>query len=358
MFMMIKKLQSELRKNGIQAALIISAENRFYFTGFSSSDGYLIVNPDEAVFITDGRYIEAAQNRINDCRVVLQKSSRNQIKEILNEMNAKSVAVEQSRMTISDYSAFSGTFGNDISIDATDVLDRIICELRSVKDGTEVEKIIKAQRIAEEAFSYICGFIKAGKSEKEVALQLDFYMLNHGAQALSFETIAVSGKKGSMPHGVPDEKIIENGDFVTMDFGAVFDGYHSDMTRTVAVGYASDEMKKVYETVLSAQMNALKELKSGLSCKAADGAARSVIENAGFGEYFTHSTGHGVGVEIHEAPNLSYLSEKILENGNVVTIEPGIYIPGKFGVRIEDMAYITQNGAQNLTDCPKELIIL
>ena len=183
-------------------------------------------------------------------------------------------------------------------------------------------------------------------------------MLSHGAEALSFETIAISGANTSKPHGVPTDKKVEYGDFVTMDYGAVVNGYHSDMTRTVAVGAMSDEQKKVYDTVLRAQLSALGVLKSGLKCADADRAARDVITEAGYGEFFRHSTGHGVGVEIHEKPNLSPRSDATLETGNIVTVEPGIYIPGKFGVRIEDMAYITESGCKNLTNAPKEPLIL
>ena len=201
-------------------------------------------------------------------------------------------------------------------------------------------------------------FIKPGVTEKQIALELDFYMLSHGAEAVSFETIAVTGAKSSMPHGVPDETVVKNGDFITMDFGAVCKGYHSDMTRTVAVGEVTEEQKTVYETVLKAQKNALSVLKKGLPCSEADKAARDIIDNAGYGDYFGHSTGHGVGVEIHENPTLAPKSTDILEIGDVVTVEPGIYLPGKFGVRIEDMALITENGYENLTSSPKELIIL
>ena len=183
-------------------------------------------------------------------------------------------------------------------------------------------------------------------------------MLRNGGEGLSFETIAVSGKNSSMPHGVPCDKIIENGDFITMDFGTIINGYHSDMTRTVAVGFATDEMKNVYDTVLKAQQNCLDNIKAGVSCKNGDMFARSVINDSGYGKYFTHSTGHGVGVEIHEFPNLSPASDSILQIGNIVTVEPGIYIPEKFGVRIEDMALITENGCRNLTNSPKNLIIL
>ncbi len=355
---MIKQLQKSLNDKGLgYSALIISPENRKYFTGFESSDGFLLVSSDRAVFITDGRYIEAAEKQISNCEVLLLGKTYPQIAEILGEMNCKHLLVESSRMTVSTYNSLKGVLKNtSISTDST--LDSIINEFRSVKAENEVECIVKAQRIAENAFEHILKFIKVGVTEKEIALELDFFMLRNGGEALSFETIAVSGKNSSMPHGVPSDKKIENGDFITMDFGTMINGYHSDMTRTVAVGFATDEMKNVYDTVLKAQQNCLDNIKAGVSCKNGDMFARSVINDRGFGKYFTHSTGHGVGVEIHEYPNLSPASDSILQVGNIVTVEPGIYIPEKFGVRIEDMALITENGCRNLTNADKELKIL
>ena len=252
----------------------------------------------------------------------------------------------------------------DIFINSVYVYDDRLLVFLNYKDGErcitfdEVECIKKAQAIAEEAFEYILTFIKPGVTEKQIALELDFYMLSHGAEALSFETIAVTGKKTSMPHGVPDDTVVESGDFITMDFGAVYKGYHSDMTRTVAVGSVSDEQRKIYENVLQAQKSALSLLRAGEACQKADAAARDIISNAGYGKFFGHGTGHGVGVEIHEEPNLSPNYESPLKVGNVVTVEPGIYLPGKFGVRIEDMALITEDGYENLTKTPKELIVI
>ncbi|MBR5320604.1 MAG: aminopeptidase P family protein [Clostridia bacterium] len=338
-------------------ALIISPENRKYFTGFESSDGFLIVSSDRAVFITDGRYIEAAQKQISNCEVMLLGKTYPQIAEILKEMNCTRLLVESTRMTVSTYNSLKGVL-KKIPVSTDTTLDTIINTLRSVKTENEVESIIKAQRIAEDAFQHILKFIKVGVTEKEIALELDFYMLRNGGEGLSFETIAVSGKNSSMPHGVPSNKKIENGDFITMDFGTMINGYHSDMTRTIAVGFATDEMKNVYNTVLKAQQNCLDNIKAGISCKDGDEFARSVIRNAHLGQYFTHSTGHGVGVEIHEFPNLSPASDSILQVGNIVTVEPGIYIPEKFGVRIEDMALITESGCRNLTNADKSLIIL
>ena len=354
---MIEKLKAYLKTAPFDATLIVSPENRFYFTNFASSDGYLLVSDDRAVFITDGRYIEAAQNTIKDCEVMLQAQSISQIKDVLSALGAKSVAVEAERMSLKEYAEFAQALeGVDIVCDGE--LDEAIKEIRSIKNEVEVEKIIKAQRIAEAAFEHILTFIKEGVTEKEVALELDYYMLSHGADGLSFETIAVSGKNSSKPHGVPSDKKIEKGDFVTMDFGAVVEGYHSDMTRTVAVGFVTDEQKNVYETVLKAQEAAQTAASSGVCCADVDKAARDVIEDAGYGEYFNHSTGHGVGVEIHESPRLSTVCKAPLSVGNVVTDEPGIYIPEKFGVRIEDMLLITENGCKNFTRAPKELIIL
>lgn len=357
-FMMIKDLQNLIAAtNRFDGALIVSPENRFYFTGFPSSDGYLLVSADRAVFITDGRYIEAAQNAVTSCEVVLQASVGTQLADIFAEMGVSKVAVETERISVAKFAKYSD-FLKPADLIPDPLLDGIIRTLRAVKTPQEIEKIKAAQRIAEAAFDHILGFITPGKTEKEIALELDFYMLSHGAQALSFETIAVSGKKSSMPHGVPDGNIVQNGDFITMDFGAVVDGYHSDMTRTVAVGTVSERQKEVYNTVLRAQEAVLAALKPGLSCREADKIARDVITQAGYVEYFTHSTGHGVGVEIHESPNLSPRSESILEIGNVITDEPGIYLPGAFGVRIEDMALITSDGCENLAQCSKELIIL
>lgn len=355
---MINDLQKLLKEQQSgTCALIISPENRKYFTGFESSDGFLLVSVDRAVFITDGRYIEAAEKQISNCEVMLLGKTYPQIAEILKKMNCSRLLVESTRMTVSTYNSLKGVL-KKIPVSTDTTLDTLINTLRSIKTEAEVESIIKAQRIAEDAFEHILKFIKVGVTEKEIALELDFYMLRHGGEGISFETIAVSGKNSSMPHGVPSDKKIENGDFITMDFGTIINGYHSDMTRTVAVGFATEEMKNVYNAVLRAQQNCLAHIKAGIGCKDGDEFARSVLRDAGLGQYFTHSTGHGVGVEIHEFPNLSPASTSVLQAGNIVTVEPGIYIPEKFGVRIEDMALITENGCRNLTNANKELIIL
>ena len=353
----IERLQNAMANSGFDGALIVSPENRLYFTQFPSSDGYLLVSAEKAVFVTDSRYVEAAEKKAVGCSVVLQTTDSTQLFELFSEMHVTRVAVEASRMNLAQYARICNAL-EPMAVLADSTLDNLIAGLRSVKQPDEIEKIRAAQAITEQAFSHICAFIKPGKTEREVSLELDFFMLHHGAEALSFETIAVSGENGSMPHGVPGSRKIQAGDFVTMDFGAVVDGYHSDMTRTVAVGQVSDRQKEVYYVVLSAQKALLSALRPGLPCSEADKVARDVIEQAGYGAYFGHAVGHGVGVEIQEFPNLSPRSKSVLTVGNVVTDEPGIYLPGEFGVRIEDMAYITPDGCENLTASPKELIIL
>lgn len=351
--MNIKNLQQKLEKN--QAFLISSPENRRYLTDFPSSDGYLLITSADAVFFIDSRYIEAAQNKITECtEIVLLKSLSEQLKVYAEKLGIETVFTEEEKLSVSDFNRFCKILPCECIADKA---DEAVNELRRAKNCEEKAKILEAQSIAEKAFDHVLGFIKKGVTEREVALTLDFFMLKNGAEAISFETIAVSGKNSSMPHGVPSDKKLEKGDFLTLDFGAVVDGYHSDMTRTVAIGEVSSKQAEVYETVLKAQLASLDSLCAGISCKDADAAARDIIVNAGYGEFFGHGTGHGVGIEIHEQPRLSPKSVQTLIAGDVVTVEPGIYLPGEFGVRIEDMAFITENGFENLTKSPKSLII-
>lgn len=354
---MINQLKSYLKEKN-SAALIMSEENICCFTSFHSSNGYLVVTGEKAYFFTDSRYIEAAQNKITSCdEVLLVKSLKEDLVPFIKGLGAKELEIEAERISLSKFYNLKSLF-DSLTINGNGELDNIISKIRTVKTQEQVNTIIKAQRIAEKAFEYILSFIKIGKTEKEVALELEYFMLKNGADALSFETIAVSGKNSSMPHGVPTDKKIENGDFITMDYGAVVDFYHSDMTRTVAVGEVSSKQIDVYETVLAAQSAAFQKMKAGILCKDVDKAARDIITNKGYGDCFGHGLGHGVGVEIHELPSLNPSSETILKPGHIVTNEPGIYLPGKFGVRIEDMALITENGYENLTKSEKKLIIL
>lgn len=352
--MNIPNLQNSLQKG--EAYLISSPENRRYLTGFSSSDGYLLVTADEAIFLTDSRYIEAAEKTVKDCSEVVRLNSLSaQLPVHLEKLGVTKLMTESTRLTVEEFNRISKIAKCPVTAEKA---DKEISNLRRKKNEEEKNCILKAQAIAEKAFEHILKFISTDKTEKDVALELDFFMLKNGAEAISFETIAVSGANSSMPHGVPSEKKIENGDFITMDYGAVINGYHSDMTRTVAVGSVSTKQAEIYETVLNAQLASLASLRNGISGFDADKAARDIIENAGYGEFFGHGTGHGVGIEIHESPRLSFKTDSVLAEGDVVTVEPGIYLPGEFGVRIEDMAYITSNGYENLTKSPKNLIII
>lgn len=353
---MINKLKSYIDKN--TAALIMSEENIAYFTSFHSSNGYLVVTSDKSFFLTDSRYVEAAQNKIKTCdEVLLLKSMKTDLVNLIEKLGVNKIKLEADRTTVTRYNEIRDMFLSIETVCDTS-LDKAINDIRITKTQYEVDCIIKAQRISEKAFEHILGFIDDSRTEKDISLELDYFMLKNGAAALSFETIAVSGKNSSLPHGVPSDKKIEKGDFITMDFGAVVDFYHSDMTRTVAFGSVSDKQIDVYNTVLDAQCKALDEIKAGKLCKDIDSVARNIIKSKGYGDYFGHGLGHGVGVEIHEKPSLNPSSEEILKAGHIVTVEPGIYLPGEFGVRIEDMVYITETGCNNLTLCDKKLIVL
>lgn len=346
-------LKSALGKG--EAFLITSEENMRYLTDFPHSEGRVLITANEAVFFVDSRYIEAVQKSVTSCEVVLMTSFHKQLGEYAEKLGVKTVFTEAEGISVAAFANLCKNVPCEFKAEKT---DELLTSLRRKKSEEEKQKILAAQAIAEKAFDHILGFIKEGVTEREVALELDFFMLKNGAECVSFDTIAVSGKNTSLPHGVPGEKKIVKGDFITMDYGAVVDGYHSDMTRTVAVGEISSKQAEIYETVLTAQKKSLEVLKAGISGFDADKAARDIITNAGYGEFFGHGTGHGVGLQIHEAPRLSPKSKQILEIGDVVTVEPGVYLPDEFGVRIEDMAFITENGFENLTKTPKQLIIL
>lgn len=348
---------TELINDKTDCALITSDINRRYFCGMKSSAGTLVVFRDKAYLIIDFRYYEKACSAVNNCEVILQNKTFEQLEFLLKKHNAKTISVESKTMTLYELSVYRSKLQN-YDIDTSDMLSGAITKLRSIKSKAEVEKIKAAQKIAENAFEDVLNHIKVGKTEKEIAFFLDSYMLKNGAEAVSFETIVLSGKNTSLPHGVPCEKAIQDGEFVLMDFGAVYDSYHSDMTRTVCVGKPDEEMKNVYNIVLEAQKAALSSAKSGIKGNELDKISRDVIEAYGYGENFGHSLGHSVGMEIHEYPNAAPSCDEILQAGTVITIEPGIYIPNKFGVRIEDFGMITSSDFENFTKAPNNLICL
>lgn len=351
-------IQKKLEAYGLDAMLLTCAPNRFYASGFASAgtDGVAFVTRERSYYFTDFRYIEAATAQVHDAVIEMVKSGRGYL-TLLNEAIAKHgvkrVGYEDADMTVSAFRIYREKLSCEL-IPASELMS----ELRRVKDAQEVETLIAAQRIAEKALEEIYNDIRAGVTEKELAARLTYLMLHFGAENMSFDPIVVSGANGSMPHGVPTEKTIADGDFVTMDFGCIYHGYCSDMTRTVCVGHVTEEMDRVYRTVLSAQLAGIARAKEGVSGHDVDAAARDVIADAGYGEYFGHSFGHGVGVEIHEAPNASPVNAEPLPAGAVISAEPGIYLPGKFGVRIEDVIILRENGCENITKAPKKLLIL
>ena len=347
-----------LEDRGLDAMLLTGEANRFYASGFHSSgtDGVSLVTRSGAYYFTDSRYIEAAGRYVQGAVIEETRAGRGYgvlLEEVIQKEGLKRVGFEDAYMTVQDYQRYSKALSCEL-VPAAELL----WQLRAVKTEAEVEIMESAQRIAERALEEILNEIRPGVAEREIAARIQYLMLHYGAENMSFDPIVVSGPNTSLPHGVPGDRLICEGDFVTMDFGCIYHGYCSDMTRTVAVGHVTDEMRTIYETVLAAQLAGIAAAKAGVTGKEVDGAARRVIEAAGYGKYFGHSFGHGVGVEIHESPNASPMNEKPLPAGAVISAEPGIYLPGRMGVRIEDVIVLTESGCRNLTRAPKELLIL
>ena len=336
-------------------ALVTDDINRRYLTGMKSSAGYVLAFPEAAYLVIDFRYIEKAREVVTSCTVLEQEQGMlKQLGGLMEKHGAKTCALESMSLTLQKAEMFRKI--KDVEFLTDDTLSQALYDLRTVKEPEEIVKIKAAQALAEEALSRLLEKLRAGMTEREVAIELDFHMRRLGAEDLSFETIALTGAHTSMPHGVPDDRTVEPDSFVLMDFGAVVDGYHSDMTRTVCVGTPTEEMREIYHIVRTAQNAGLAAARPGITGKELDAAARDIIKDAGYGDAFGQSLGHGVGLEIHEFPVASPAREQILAPGNVVTVEPGIYLPGKFGIRIEDFVHITENGCENLTNIPNTLI--
>lgn len=350
----VDKLKNALDDN--EALLIKSDANRFYISGFHSSAGIVFITKKNAYFLIDFRYFEKAKSEVKHLDVIMLEKTFFQLNQICEKENVKTVYTECDKISLNDFFTYKKNLKSELSAD--NKFGKLLAELRSVKSKTEIEKIKSAQEITDKTFLYILDRISVGRTEKEIALDMEFYLRQLGSEGVSFDFIVVSGKNSSFPHGVPTDKKIENGDFVTMDFGAVYGGYHSDMTRTVAVGQATDEQRHIYETVIKAQEIAFKQIRPGAVCKDVDKAARDLIDGAGYKGCFGHGLGHSVGIEIHEDPAFNTRCETVLESGMVITVEPGIYLENKFGVRIEDMIIVDGVSFENITKSPKELIIL
>ncbi|HCJ09444.1 MAG TPA: aminopeptidase P family protein [Lachnospiraceae bacterium] len=375
------QLIKELMQEPIDAVLINNPSNLYYYTGFTggeamflmpvngdimstyafelcgiSNDSRVITNdwPDGYV-ITDSRYYEQVEKECEGLQLVKweSKGMAATIQELLVEDKKIQIILEDD-MNLAQYMKLTEVCRNC----AFALGSKWIQKPRMVKDAEELAKLEQAEYIGDAAFTHILDVLKPGVSEREIALELEFFMKKQGASKLSFDTIVASGANGSMPHAQVTDRVLQSGDFVTMDFGCVYEGYCSDMTRTVAIGTPTDEMKKVYQIVLDANLRAMEQIEAGKRCNGIDAVARDYIREQGYGEYFGHGLGHGVGLDIHEEPRFSPKCDVITQENMVITDEPGIYLPGQFGVRIEDLVVVKENGYQKLSQSEKKLIIL
>ncbi|MBO6040731.1 MAG: aminopeptidase P family protein [Oscillospiraceae bacterium] len=354
----VKQIQQKLIEKELDAILILDEKNQRYACGFPFTDGAVLVSREKAWLITDSRYIEAAEKTAGSCADVRLYDREHplfaMLQSALKEANVSSLGAEANKVSHMQYLQIEKMFGMPMR-----PAGELLSDLRACKDAEEIEHLIAAQRISEKALQETLRIIRPGMTEKQVAAELVYHMLKNGSEGNSFDPIVVTGKNTSLPHGVPGNTVIRSGDFVTMDFGSLHGGYCSDMTRTVAVGSATDEMKNIYGIVLKAQLAGLAAARAGVTGAEIDGAARNVIAEAGYGPYFGHGFGHSLGLDIHEMPNANPNGKTRMPVGAVVSAEPGIYLPGCFGVRIEDVMILREDGCEVITKAPKsELIIL
>jgi len=352
----IARIREELAKRGLDAVLITDEKNQRYAAGFPFTDGAVLVGKDKAFLLTDSRYIEAASQQAEGAEVRLfdkEHPLSALLKQAIAETGAQKIAAEDQKLSHAAFLGWEKKLGLRLEF-----AGKLFDTLRAVKTEDEIDSMIRAQRISEKALEEVLHLIRPGMTEREVAAELVYRMLRHGSEGNSFDPIVVTGAKTSMPHGVPGDKVIRAGDFVTMDFGCLKDGYCSDMTRTVAVGSATEEMKNVYAIVLKAQLAGIAAAKAGVLGKDIDAASRKVIADAGYGEYFGHGFGHCLGLDIHELPYAGPRGEQPLPEGSVSSAEPGIYLPGRFGVRIEDVMIIRADHAEVITKAPKDKLIV
>ena len=352
----LEKYKSLLETGEVDALLLTSEHNRLYAAQYNIAEGVAVIGKTGSYYFTDSRYIEAAEKNLPDFTVRMTDRAHPytaRINEAIEEQTVKVMGFEEDALTYGEYTAYNGKLNVVLK-----PYGEKISSFRASKEPWELEYMRQAQAITDKTFTELLGIIRAGMTEKELAAELIYRLYKNGSEGPSFDPIVVSGPNTSLPHGVPGSRELQYGDFITMDFGCLYKGYCSDMTRTVALGFVTDEMDKVYHTVLAAQLAGIAATKAGVTGKQIDAAARKVIEDAGYGAYFGHSYGHSLGIEIHESPNCSPANDQPMPLGAVCSAEPGIYLPGKFGVRIEDVTILTENGCENITNSPKNLIIL
>ena len=350
------KLLEAMHVGAGEAVLLHKPSNMFYISGYTG-EGLVLLTARQKAIVTDFRYTEQAQRQSPGFAVYMttRDCDQNQtVLKVLQEQAIEKVYYEDDHITVRDFRDMEQVMAG-LSFSPVNKAPE---KLRELKDEAEIEKMARACKITSEAFQYILGVIKEGMTEREIARALENYMVSNGAQELAFHTIVASGENGSLPHAIPGERKVRKGDMITLDFGAKVDGYCADMTRTVALGQPSDQMRHVYDVVLTAQQMAQDALGPGKVCRDVDAVARDYIAAQGFSENFGHGLGHSVGIDIHESPRLSMLCTDITRENHVLTVEPGVYLPGIGGVRIENSCVVTKDGCYSLTTAPKELIIL
>lgn len=351
--MKFTNLRKVMEQKGLDAIVVLSPYNRRYLSGFTGTSGSLLITQDTKQLITDFRYIQQANSQAEDFEIINQNGPMiNKINELIQHGDYKNVGVEADLITYNEYQALNT---DEVQLSS---IEGVIETIRMIKDDFENKQIQKAADIVDETYEHILKWVKPGMTENEVNNEMEMFMRSKGATCSSFDTIVASGHRGALPHGVASNKVIEEGDMITLDFGALYEGYVSDITRTFAIGEPKEEMKKIYNIVLESQLAALEQIKPGMTGKEADSIARDIISSYGYGEQFGHSLGHGIGLEVHEGPALSQKSDIVLEENMCVTLEPGIYVEGLGGVRIEDDVLVTKNGLQRFTKSTKDLIIL
>lgn len=346
-----------IEKTKTDAVLLINESNMHYFCGFSPSEGVVFLTKEGIGYhIVDSRYTEAAENHAKSTNLkVIEINTKfsDTVKEICIKHNIKTIGFENETISLKAYNTYKEATGCEFI-----PINNCLAEMRNAKSDEEIYLMKQANAIAEKSFTELLNYIKIGKSEKELASLFDYLMAKNGSDGLSFDTILLTGSHTSLPHGVPCERKIEKNDFVLFDFGATYKGYHSDMTRTIAIGGATVEMKEMYQLVLDAQLAGIDALKNGVKCADVYKAAYDVLETKNMGKYFRHSLGHGVGLDIHEGYNASPRSNDTYQVNNVTSVEPGIYIPDKFGIRIEDVCIVKEQGCENISTVSKKLLIL
>lgn len=351
----LEKLRVQIRKHKLDGVFITRRENYMYFSGFTGTSAFLVITENDAVLITDFRYTQQAGNQAPSFEVIEYKGSLViALNEVLKSRDVGRLGFEDTHMTVDKYNEYK----NKLTVREMASVGGWVDEIRQVKDSTEIKVMKRAMKIADDTFAHILKYLKPGVAEIEIAAEMEHFMRRQGASGPSFDTIVASGKRSSMPHGVASEKRLEMGDAVTLDYGALYNGYCSDITRTVFLGQPDPVLKKIYGIVLEAQELAIAGAKKGMVGKEVDLIARDHIAKAGYGDYFGHGLGHGVGLEIHEEPRFSPSGNIKMKNGMVITVEPGIYLPGVGGVRIEDVVVIRNDKPLNLTGAPKDLMVL